>query len=89
MGLGSVQVPVYILWWVVCAHGDGYYQTVDKWVVRTATENNKGMRIIQLPRESNRMSIQGRSQNQVVFDGNPLNNDAKPEAMPEGSIEPE
>ena len=42
-----------------------------------------------LPRENNRMSIQGRSQNQVVFDGNPLNNDAKPEAMLEGSIEPE
>ena len=41
MGLGSVQVPAYILWWVVRAHGDGYDQTVYKWSVRTATENDK------------------------------------------------
>ena len=42
MGLGSVQVPAYILWWVVRAHGNGYNKTVYKWSVRTATENNKG-----------------------------------------------
>ena len=41
MGLGSVQVPAYILWWVVHAHGDSYDQTVYKGSVRTATENNK------------------------------------------------
>ena len=58
MGLGSVQVPAYILWWVVRAHGNGYDQTVYKWSVRTATENNKG-------KKNNRVSIQGRSQNRV------------------------
>ena len=57
MGLGSVQVPAYILWWVVRAHGDGYYQTVYKWSVRTATENNKGTRTIGLSGEDNRMSV--------------------------------
>ena len=89
MGLCSVQVPAYILWWVVHAHGDGYNQTVYKWSVHMATENNKGRRTIGLPRENNGMSIQGRSQNQVRFDGNSLGSDAKPEAMPEGSVEPE
>ena len=57
--------------------------------MRTATDNNKGKRTIGLPRENNRMSVQGRSQNQVGFDGNPLGSDAKPEAMPEGGVEPE
>ena len=89
MGLGSVQVPAYILWWVVRAHGNGYNQTVYKWSVRTATENNKGGRTIGLPWENNRMSIQGESQNRVGFDGNPLGSDAKPEAMPESGVEPE
>ena len=89
MGLGSVQVHAYILQEVVRAHGDGYNQTVYKWSVRTATENNKGKRTIGLPRENNRMSVQGRSQNRVGFDGNPLGSDAKPEAMPEGGVEPE
>ena len=42
-----------------------------------------------LPRENNRVSIQGRSQNRVGFDGNPLGSDAKPEVMPEGGVEPE
>ena len=50
MGLGSVQVLAYILQGVVRAHGDGY---------------NKGKRTMGLPRENNRMSIQGRSQNRV------------------------
>ena len=57
MGLGSVQVQTYILQEVVRAHGDGYDQTMYKWSVRTATENNKGKRTIGLPREDNRMSI--------------------------------
>ena len=57
MGLGSVQEPAYILWWMVRAHGDGYNQTVYKWSVRTATENNKGTRTIGLPGEDNRMSV--------------------------------
>ena len=86
MGLGSIQVPAYILWWVVCAHGNGYDQTVYKWSVRTATENNKVKRTMGLPRENNRMSVQGRSQNRVGFDGNPLGSDAKPKAMPEGGV---
>ena len=89
MGLGSIQVETYILQRVVRAHGDGYNQTMYKWSVRTATENNKGTSTIGLPRENNRMSIQGRSQNRVGFDGNPLGSDAKPEAMSEGSVEPE
>ena len=89
MGLGSVQVQTYILQEVVRAHGDGYDQTMYKWSVRTVTENNKGKRTIGLPREDNRMSVQGRSQNRVGFDGNPLGSDAKPEAMPEGGVEPE
>ena len=41
MGLGSVQVQTYILQEVVRAHGDGYDQTMYKWSVRTATENNR------------------------------------------------
>ena len=41
MGLGSVQVQTYILQRVVRAHGDGHDQTMYKWSVRTATENNK------------------------------------------------
>ena len=57
MGLGSVQEPAYILWWMVRAHGDGYDKTVYKWSVRTATENNKGTRTIGLPREDNRLSV--------------------------------
>ena len=57
MGLGSIQEPAYILWRVVRAHGDGYSQTVYKWSVRTATENNKGTRTIGLPGEDNRMSV--------------------------------
>ena len=57
--------------------------------MRTATENNKGKRTMGLPRENNRMSILGGSQNRVGFDGNPLGSDAKPEAMPEGGVEPE
>ena len=57
MGLGSVQEPAYILWWMVRAHGDGYNQTVYKWSVRTATENNKGTRTIGLPGEDNRLSV--------------------------------
>ena len=57
MGLGSVQVPAYILWRVVRAHGDGYNQTVYKWSVRMTTENNKGRRTIGLPREDNKMSV--------------------------------
>ena len=85
MGLGSVQVQTYILQEVVRAHGDGYDQTMYKWSMRTATENNKGKRTIGLPRENNRMSVQGRSQNRVGFDGNPLGSDAKPE----GGVEPE
>ena len=89
MGLGSVQVLAYILQRVVRAHGDGYNQTMYKWSVRTATENNKGKRTIGLPRENNRMSVQGRSQNRVGFDGNPLGSDAKPEATSEGGVEPE
>ena len=87
MGLGSVQVQTYILQGVVRAHGDGCNQTMYKWSVRTATENNKGKRTIGLPREDNRMSVQGRSQNRVGFDGNPLGSDAKPEVMPEGGVE--
>ena len=59
---------------MVRAHGDGKQQ---------------GKRTMGLPRENNRMSIQGRSQNRVGFDGNPLGSDAKPEAMPEGGVEPE
>ena len=74
---------------MVRAHGDGYGQTMYKWSVRTATENNKGTSTIGLPRENNRMSVQGRSQNQVGFDGNLLESDAKPEAMPEGGVETE
>ena len=74
---------------MVCAHGNSYNQTMYKWSVHTAMENNKAMRIIGLPRENNWMSIQGRSQNRMGFDGNPLKNDAKPETMPEGSIESE
>ena len=46
-------------------HGDGCNQTVYKWSVRTATENNKGKRTMELPRENNRVSVQGRSQNRV------------------------
>ena len=57
MGLGNVQVQTYILQEVVRAHGDGYDQTMYKWSVRTATENNKGKRTIGLPREDNRMSV--------------------------------
>ena len=57
MGLGSVQVLAYILQRVVRAHGDGYNQTMYKWSVRTATENNKGTRTIGLPGEDNRMSV--------------------------------
>ena len=57
MGLGSVQVQAYILQGVVCAHGDGCNQTMYKWSVRTATENNKGTRTIGLPGEDNRMSV--------------------------------
>ena len=72
---------------MVHVHSNSYGQTMYKWSVCTATENNKDRRTIGLPRE-NRMSIQGRSQNQVGFDGNPLRSDAKPEAMPEGGIEP-
>ena len=82
-------MPAYILWRVVCAHSDSYNQTVYKWFVHTAMENNKGKRTMGLPRENNRMSVQGRSQNRVGFDGNPLGSDAKPEAMPEGGVEPE
>ena len=74
---------------MVHAHGNGYDQTMYKWSMHTATENNKGRRTIGLPRENNRMSVQGRSQNRVGFDGNPLGSDAKPEAMPEGGVEPE
>ena len=74
---------------MVRAHGDGYDQTMHKWSMRTATENNKGKRTIELPTENNRMSVQGRSQNRVGFDGNVLGSDAKPEAMPEGGVEPE
>ena len=72
---------------MVRAHGDGYDQTVYKGSVRTATENNKGKRTIGLSGENNRVSVQGRSQNRVGFDGNPLGSDAKPEAMPEGGVE--
>ena len=79
---------IYV-WSMVRAHGDGYDQTMYKWSVRTAMENNKGKRTIGLPRKNNRMSVQGRSQNRVGFDGNPLGSDAKPEAMPEGGVEPE
>ena len=57
MGLGSVQVQTYILQRVVRAHGDGCNQTMYKWSVRTATENNKGTRTIGLPGEDNRMSV--------------------------------
>ena len=46
MGLGSVQVQAYILQGMVHAHDDGYDQTMYKWSVRTATENNKGKRTI-------------------------------------------
>ena len=74
---------------MVRAHGDSYSQTVYKWSVRTATENNNGARIMGLLGEDNRVSVQGRSQNQVGFDGNLLESDAKPETMPEGSVEPE
>ena len=35
------------------------------------------------------MFVQGRLQNRVGFDGNPLGSDAKPEAKPEGGVEPE
>ena len=59
---------------MVRAHGNGKQQ---------------GKGTIGLPRENNRMSVQGRSQNRVGFDGNPLGSDAKPEAMPEGGVEPE
>ena len=58
-------MPAYILWRVVRVHGDGYNQTVYKWSVRTVTENNKDKRTIGLPRENNRVSVQGRSQNRV------------------------
>ena len=74
---------------MVRAHSDGYGQTMYKGSVRMATENNKDRRTIGLPRENNKMSVQGRSQNRVGFDGNPLGSDAKPEAMPEGGVEPE
>ena len=74
---------------MVRAHGNGYSQTMYKWSMRMAMANNKGKRTIGLSREDNRMSIQGRSQNRVGFDGNLLGSDAKPEAMPEGSVEPE
>ena len=57
MGLGSVQVQTYILQEVVRAHDDGYDQTMYKWSVRTATENNKGTRTIGLPGEDNRMFV--------------------------------
>ena len=74
---------------MVRAHSDGYGQTMYKWSVRMAMANNKSKRTIGLPREDNSLSIQGRSQNRLRFDGNPLGSDAKPEAMPEGSVEPE
>ena len=57
MELGSVQVQAYILQGMVRAHGNSYDQTMYKWSVCTATENNKGTRTIGLPREDNRMSI--------------------------------
>ena len=60
MGLGSVQVQAYILQGVVHVHGNSYDKTVYKWSVRTVTENNKSTRIIGLPGEDNRMSVQGR-----------------------------
>ena len=89
MGLGSIQVPAYILWWVVRAHGDGYDQTMYKWFVRTATENNKGMRTIGLPREDNRIVRIRQITEPSGVDGNPLRSDAKSEAKPEGGVEPE
>ena len=79
---------IYV-WSMVRAHDDGCDQAMYKWSVCMATENSKGRRTIGLPRENNRMSVQSRSQNRVEFDGNPLGSDAKPEAMPEGGIEPE
>ena len=82
-------MPAYILWWVVRVHGDGYSQIVYKWFMRRAMKNNKDKETIGFPREDNRMSVQGRSQNRVRFDGNPLGSDAKPETMPEGGVEPE
>ena len=54
---------------MVRAHGDGKQQRY---------EHNR------VAKGDNRMSIQGRSQNRVGFDGNPLGSDAKPE----GSVEP-
>ena len=57
MGLGSVQVQAYILQGVVCAHSNSYNQTVYKWSVHMAMENNKGRRTIGWPREDNRMFI--------------------------------
>ena len=50
-------------------------------------EDNKDKETIQLPGVDNAMSIEGRLQNQVRFDGNPLRSNVKPEAMPESGIE--
>ena len=74
---------------MVRAHGDGYDQTMYKWSVRTATENNKGMRTIGLPREDNRIVRIRQITEPSGVDGNLLGSDAKPEAMPEGGVEPE
>ena len=57
MGLGSVQVHAYILQEVVRAHGDGCNQTMYKWSMRMATENNKGTETIGSPGEDNRLSV--------------------------------
>ena len=89
MGLGSVQGQVYIrLEHGPCARRRLRPNSVQ--MVRAhGDRKQQGKRTMGLPRENNRMSIQGRSQNRVGFDGNPLGSDAKPEAMPEGGVEPE
>ena len=52
-------------------------------------KKQQSMRTIKLPRNNNWMFIQGKLQNHVGFNGNPLESDAKPENMPEGGVESE
>ena len=69
---------------MVCVHSNNYYKTMYKGSMHMVMYNNKGMRTLELPSEDTRMFIQGRSQNWVGFDNNPLRSDAKPKAMPGG-----
>ena len=58
---------------MVCVHSDGKQQRYEN--NRVAKGGQQDVRIRQIT--------------ELGFDGNPLGSDAKPEAMPEGGIEPE